>query len=688
MTFTTPFADIVIAECGRRTAIRACGNLLAQMGAKVFTAAGPEAGASFSLFKTVLAPEALSALAGRADVILHSSDRDDGIAFPAPRPEQIVCDIVVDADPAVAGRGLWTDPLLQAQVGLADLTGSAGSDPTICAAPVIEAQTALFAASGIMAAWRRRASSAQGQSFRLSLLDCGLNNLSTFLPLLYGAKMPTRSGNRHPMAVPWNSFRTKDGWVLLCSATDEHWGRLCKVMGREELSSGAYGRLADRIAACDEVDAIVEGWTRSLTVKECVAALGAAGLAAGPIVTLDDLREEPNLRHRGTVPGEAGAVPLSFAKTAFSAAFPSAPAPAPASAPAPSPPARPAPPAAGAPLLSGLRVLEIGQYTTAPVAAKHLALLGAEVIKIEPPSGEASRAWPPHQDGLGYFFTMNNANKQSCMLDLRAERDQEAFRHLLGTADVLIENLKPGSLSRLGFGAEVLAALNPGLVHCAISGFGQSSAYPGRPAFDTVVQAMSGLMDLTRVDGIPTKLGTSVADVTGGIAGLFCVLAGLEQRRRTGRGLAIDLAMQDVAVWLTQAAWNGGAPEPCTVVRCADGFVVAGGRGGAVAGIAACAAALPRAAVLAACAAQDIPAAAVRRLAEIGADADVVGRGAVMLYRGRDGREWPLFRPLLRFSDAPAVALAAIGALGEFNAQLAVEMSGAPQRAPARRRQS
>lgn len=657
MTFTTPFSDIVVVECGRRTAVRACGSLLAEMGAKVFTASGPGTGASFSRFKTELAPAALAEQAMRANVILHSSDRDDDIVFPAPRPDQIVCDIVVDADPAVQGRGMWNDPQLQAQIGLADLTGTADSDPTICDAPIVEAQTALFAASGILAAWRHRTSTGRGLSFRISLLDCGLNNLSTFLPLLYGAKVPTRSGNRHPMAVPWNSYRTRDGWVLLCSATDEHWARLCEVMGREDLRSGAFEKLADRVAACDAVDGVVEAWTESLTVNECVARLGAAGIAAGPITTLRDLRDEPNLRHRCTVSSEPDTVPRSFAKTDFSFG----------AVPVAHPPAAPVSSAADAQPLHGIRVIEIGQYTTAPVAAKHLALLGAEVIKIEPPSGEASRAWPPHQDGQGYFFTMNNTNKQSCMLDLRIESDQDVFRRLLETADVLIENLKPGSLARLGFGTDVLAALNPGLVYCAISGFGQSSAYPGRPAFDTVVQAMSGLMDLTKVNGVPTKLGTSAADVTGGIAGLFCLLAGLEQRRRTGRGLMIDLAMQDVAVWLTQAVWNGNAPEPHAVVRCVEGFVIIDRPDQEIAGQAAH---LTREAVLALCAAAGIKAAEVRTLAEIGADSGVVGRGAVMLFCSRDGCEWPLFRPLLRFAGIPPVALVPIGELGEFNAHL------------------
>src|SRR5690606_5407295 len=138
-------------------------------------------------------------------------------------------------------------------------------------------------------------------------------------------------------------------------------------------------------------------------------------------------------------------LPRSFLKCAFDAPPPMADSPAAA-----------ARKVAAGPPLAGIRVLEIGQYTTAPLAAKQLALLGAEVVKIEAPGGEASRAWAPHQRGQGYFYTMNNANKRSCEIDLRTDTGRESFAQLLRKADVLIENLKPGSLARRGFGAEVL----------------------------------------------------------------------------------------------------------------------------------------------------------------------------------------------------------------------------------------
>ena len=225
--------------------------------------------------------------------------------------------------------------------------------------------------------------------------------------------------------------------------------------------------------------------------------------------------------------------------------------------------------------LAGLRVLEIGQYTTAPLAAKHMASLGAEVIKIEPVTGEASRAWPPHLNGESYFFTLNNTNKRSVALDLRNPNDQAVFNDLIRSSDVLVENLKPGSLARLGFSWDELRKINPKLVYCAISGYGADLVYPGRPAFDTVVQAMYGLMDLTRADDVPTKIGISIADAAGGMMGLFCILAMLEQRDATGHGSFIDLAMQDVVVWLTHTAWRSENRSPHVVLPCRDGEIAA-----------------------------------------------------------------------------------------------------------------
>lgn len=652
MSLEKKLHNMTVLEWGRRPAVRACGGLLAQLGATVLCFADKADHDALGRFKTSVpfTDQGQADAFAKADVILFSSDRHDEAAVPSRRQAQILVDITVDATGA---HGDWSEPLLQAAAGISDITGTSDTPPTLCAAPVVELQTAIFAAAGVLAAWPRLTTTGEGQNVSLSLLECALNGLSSFLPLVYAGKAPRRSGNRHPMAAPWNSYRAQDGWILLCSATDEHWMKLCALMGRPELAQGRFAKLADRVEHFATVDVEVEAWTSTLSVKACITALNDAGLASGPILTLDDLAQDPNLIHRGSVSNDARSAPLSFLKTGTSHGS--------ATQTKTSQECRKQP-------LAGLRVIEIGQYTTAPLAAKQLALLGAEVIKIEPPGGEASRAWPPHQDSQGYFFTMNNANKRSCLLDLRQDADRATFQHLLQQSDVLIENMKPGSLDKLGFDWRRLSQLNSRLIYCGISGFGQYSAYPGRPAFDTVVQAMSGLMDATRAGGTPFKLGISAADITGGIAGLLAVMYGLEQRRQTGRGCMIDLSMQDVAVWLTQTLWDKAVPSgPHAVLACSDGYVVAAAHADAIQALLGPTGGLLRAAVVNRLEAYRIAATAVRTLEEI-AEANRGGEnGSIHIYIDDNGKSWPLFKCPYRFSIEQTVPIAAIGALGEAN---------------------
>jgi crotonobetainyl-CoA:carnitine CoA-transferase CaiB-like acyl-CoA transferase len=144
---------------------------------------------------------------------------------------------------------------------------------------------------------------------------------------------------------------------------------------------------------------------------------------------------------------------------------------------------------------------------------------------------------------------------------------------------VLIENMKPNALAKRGFGADKIAEINPRTIYCAISGFGAHSRYPGRPAFDTVVQAMSGLMHLIRApDGAPMKTGISIADVMGAAVAVVAVLAALEERDRSGKGQGIDLSMQDIMAWVTQVAWNrSDVAHDSHILRVADGHVVVAG---------------------------------------------------------------------------------------------------------------
>ena len=318
----------------------------------------------------------------------------------------------------------------------------------------------------------------------------------------------------------------------------------------------------------------------------------------------------------------------------------------------------------GAPL-AGLKVLELGQYTTAPLVARNLGALGAEVLKIEPPGGDAARGWPPRQHGQGYFFTLSNSDKRSVCLDLRDPADRARFASLLRDADVLVENLKPGALDKLSFDAASRERINPALVYCAISGFGADAAYPGRPAFDTVIQAMSGIMDSIRVNGVPQKTGVSFADILGGLFGLIGTLGALVSREQTGAGDALDLSMQDAGAWITQ--WQRAGLDglhDASVVRCADGYVAVEGTGKTPAEIAA-AADTTRAALVERLALRGFAASAIHSVKEV-AESDQA-RERALLQRVHDsaGREWPVFASPIRLRDYASGPQAAIGPLGE-----------------------
>ena len=198
------------------------------------------------------------------------------------------------------------------------------------------------------------------------------------------------------------------------------------------------------------------------------------------------------------------------------------------------------------------------------------------MIKVEPPAGDTNRTNPPLRGRDGsYFYALSNTDKRGVVLDLRSESGQASLWHLIASADVLVENLKPGS-TRPGVRRDRRTRAPPDLVYCSINGFGHDSAYPERPALDTVIQAMSGLMSATRADGVPTKTGSSFSDQIGGQFGLLAVLGALDHRERTGEGATLDLAMHDCTAWATQALWNGAVPQRDTLVAVDDGWVVSG----------------------------------------------------------------------------------------------------------------
>jgi CoA:oxalate CoA-transferase len=206
--------------------------------------------------------------------------------------------------------------------------------------------------------------------------------------------------------------------------------------------------------------------------------------------------------------------------------------------------------------LAGLLVVDLTRVLAGPYCTLMLAELGARVIKVERPGhGDDAREVGPFIGGKSAYFMSLNRGKESIALDLGAERDREIFEKLLRVADVLVENYRPGVLAKHGYAWPALHERFPRLVLASISGFGQTGPYAHRPAFDMVVQAMGGVMSLTgHPGGPPTRVGTSIGDITAGLFGTIGVLAALNERAQTGRGRHVDVAMLDAQVAILENA--------------------------------------------------------------------------------------------------------------------------------------
>lgn len=196
--------------------------------------------------------------------------------------------------------------------------------------------------------------------------------------------------------------------------------------------------------------------------------------------------------------------------------------------------------------LAGIRVLDLSRVLAGPYCTALLADLGAEIIKLEPPSGDDYRHVGPFLNGESALFTLNNRGKKSLVLDLKKPEDLAVARAIAERVDVVVENFRPGVAARLGLGADALRAANARLIYCSISGFGQSGPFRDLPAYDLVVQAMSGLMAGTGEEGgAPLKTGESIADLIAGLFASWSIMAALVQRDRTGKGASLDVAMYD-----------------------------------------------------------------------------------------------------------------------------------------------
>ncbi|MBI2960258.1 MAG: CoA transferase, partial [Betaproteobacteria bacterium] len=219
--------------------------------------------------------------------------------------------------------------------------------------------------------------------------------------------------------------------------------------------------------------------------------------------------------------------------------------------------------------LAGVRVLDLTQFLSGPYATMILGDLGAEVIKVEPPQGDATRTIPPNFVGeeSAYYLSINR-NKRSIVIDLKKPQGRELVLKLAKASDIVIENNRPGVIDRLGLGYSELSRANPAIVWASISGFGQDGPYRDYPAYDMIVQALSGGMSLTGEPGRPAvRAGIPIGDLAAGMYAIIGILAALHESKATGRGKRIDVAMLDcqVAMLCYQAAYylvSGKVPRP------------------------------------------------------------------------------------------------------------------------------
>jgi crotonobetainyl-CoA:carnitine CoA-transferase CaiB-like acyl-CoA transferase len=346
--------------------------------------------------------------------------------------------------------------------------------------------------------------------------------------------------------------------------------------------------------------------------------------------------------------------------------------------------------------LAGIKVIELARILAGPWAGQTLADLGADVIKVEAPEGDDTRRWGPpfiERDGdkTAAYFYATNRGKRSITCDFRTAEGQEVVRQLVAGADVVIENFKVGGLAKYGLDYASLQAVNPRLIYCSITGFGQTGPYAHRAGYDFIIQGMAGVMSVTgEPGGQPQKVGVAVTDIFTGVYAATAVLAALVQRGVTGVGQHIDMALMDVATSImANQSMNylvSGKPPgmmgnahpnlaPYAVFDCADGWIIlATGNDGqyrrlcGILGLVDMAEAVDfatnadrvanrvamtsriteatrrwsKADLLAACEAQGVPAGPINDLAEVFADPQVIARGMQIAPDGVPGVRSPM----------------------------------------------
>jgi formyl-CoA transferase len=454
---------------------------------------------------------------------------------------------------------------------------------------------------GILSALYQRSETGTGQRVE-AFMQGAVMNLSrvAWVPQLMRGKPPPRRGNTRGITAPSNLYRCAPGgpndyvFIHLNRGTARQWPHLLQAIGRDDLlNDPRFATSEGRAKHAAEIDALVSAWCRGRTKLEAMEAIQRASVVAGAVFDTRELSHDPHLCERKTlvtvkhpvrgavtmpawpvrmsgshVPMESSPLPGAHTDEVLTEWMEGA-----GTAGASCTDIKPNASrrnSRGTHALSGVTVVDLTQYEAGPSCTEALAWCGADVIKVEPPvRGETGRYANSAEAGIdSHYFILLNANKRSMTCDLKSDRGKALLKKLIEQADVVIENMSPGTIERLGFGYDVVQAINPRVVYAQIKGFAPDGPRANYLCFNNIAQSVGGALSITGIrGGPPLEPGPNLGDSGTGLHCVTGILAALCQRQTTGLGQKVEVVMQECVMNFCRDAFadylsSGKAPEP------------------------------------------------------------------------------------------------------------------------------
>lgn len=487
---------------------------------------------------------ARAALLATADVVIAPSRASLPAGYTRPAAQVLALSPAYSEAPAFAALPR-DDALAAALTGVLAGTGAYRPGPAFPVLPTLSYAAGAALAGATMAAIFVRQTTGRGQEVEVAWPAIGAYlsgyqaSVSTKVPVLPGAGGTSPRG----LSIGWQVYRATDGWIGIACPNPTFFNRLIAAIDQTELLNDPRFEHAPFVAPQDRdaLAQIIADAFAGRSKAEWTERFEQFGVPGAQVLTRDEFVETSLVRENKAAQwaedpevGRVRQVGPAFRLGGHQLA---GPAPAPRldeHGPLPDGEARAEASAAALPAhpLAGVRVLDFTGYLAGPTAGRLLVELGAEVIKVEPPEGEGFR-------GAGLSCVGINVGKRSIALDSRSQGGQQVLQRLIGSADVLLHALIPGAPEKLGLDYESVRAINPNIIHCWISGFGDAAEYRGRPSFDLLLQALSGQMTTLGTAEAPIYSSIPMADLYAGMMAVYGIVLGLHERRRTGQGMAV-----------------------------------------------------------------------------------------------------------------------------------------------------